>query len=318
MREMYELIASAPTSLAEKDSKDWRARSFFAHCLLEADRNCPREDRDDLELAATYFLQSWPNHDYRTRANISNTLTSMIDVLLRGLANRMLCGKTTVTPEHLEDGRIVIMGVPLFEYGLTGALIQGMVKYCFQRALLRRDVARSPRPVFFFSDEFQCTLNSFDQEFFATSRSARVINVCLTQNIPNLYAVLGGEQRGKAQVDSLLGNINLKICHANSDPVTNQWASTSIGVSKKLVFNANTTHQGGDWWSSGMGYGLPPQVNAGFTESYELDVQPSEFTRLRMGGRRNRWQADAIVFQNGQLFADTGTTWRRATFRQRF
>ena len=317
-REVYELVNSAPTSLEQKNSADWRAHSLCAQCLVEADRRCSAEDRNDLDIAATFFLHEWPTHDHKTRANIASTLTSMIDVLLRGLANEMLCGRTTVTPECLEAGRVVIMGVPLLEYGLPAALIQGIVKFSFQRGLLRRNVAKSPRPVFIFADEFQCFLNSFDQEFLAMSRSARVVNVCLTQNIPNLYAALGGEQRGKSQVDSILGNMNLKIMHANGEPTTNEWASNCIGHSKQYTFNANSTNPSQGLWPNPMGYGLDPQVSAGMSESYQFEVQPSEFTRLRPGGRRHGWNADAIVFQSGHTFADTGKTWRRATFRQKF
>jgi TraM recognition site of TraD and TraG len=315
--ELYDLVLSAPRSLIEKDSAQWRAESFCAQSLLQAEERCGTSDeRADLELAARYLLCEFPALSDKTRSNVISTLSAMIDVLLRTPARNMLCGETTITPEFAQNGGIIIMGCPLLEHGFAGSMIQGIFKYSFQRALVRRDVAVSRRPVFIFADEFQCFLNSFDQEFFATCRSFRALNVCLTQNIPNLYAALGGEQRGKAQVDSILGNMNLKVMHANGDPVTNQWASTSIGTSKQYVFSANTTHNGADWWT-GTGYS-PPQISAGMTESYELDVQPAEFTRLKAGGRRNRWQADAIVFQSGQLFADTGKTWRRATFRQKF
>lgn len=319
VRAIYDLVMSAPLSPHERDSAEWRANSFCAHCLTEAERNCSPQDEDQLHIAANYFLHVWPTHDERTRSNISSTFTSMIDVLLRGLPKQMLCGnKTTVTPEWVEDGGVLVMGVSLLEHALPAALIQGLVKYSFQRALLRRNIAMSPRPVVIFADEFQLFLNSFDQEFFAISRSARVINIGLTQNLPNLFTALGGEQRGKSQVDSLLGNMNLKICHANSDPTTNDWTSNSIGASKTYRFNASTSHQGGDWWSSGLGYGGMPHVSSGITENYEMDVNAADLLQLRTGGRRNGWQADAIVFQNGQVFSDTGKTWRRATFRQRF
>jgi type IV secretory pathway TraG/TraD family ATPase VirD4 len=229
----------------------------------------------------------------------------------------MLCGETTVAPEFVQNGGILILGTPVLEFGLAGAMIQGIVKYSFQRALMRRNVTSSPRPVIFFADECQLFINSFDQEFLAACRSFRCINVCLTQNIPNLHAALGGEHRARSQVESILGNLNLKIWHANGDPVTNDWASNAIGASMQYRLSANTTHDGANWWSP-MGSWPTPQISAGLNEQWELDLQPAEFTRLRTGGRRNRWQADAIVFQSGHIFADTGKTWRRATFRQRF
>jgi type IV secretory pathway TraG/TraD family ATPase VirD4 len=240
----------------------------------------------------------------------------MIDILLRSPAREMLCGATTLTPEFAQNGGVIIMGNSLFEHGLAAAMIQGIFKYSFQRALMRRDVRVSPRPVFIYADEFQRFINQFDQEFFEACRSFRVISVCLSQNLPNLYAALGGEQRGKAQVDSILGNMNTKIMHANGDPVTNQWASQLIGTSKQYHMNSSVSYDRMNPWS--YGYWSAPQTTAGMSESFEPEMQPATWTRLKTGGRRNGWKTEAIVFQSGQLFADTGRTWRRAIFRQQF
>jgi hypothetical protein len=240
----------------------------------------------------------------------------MTDILVRGAPRDMLCGRTTIHPEDMEDGRIVIMGVPVFEHGMSGALVQGIVKYCFQRALLRRNLAISPRPVFIFADEAQIFLNSFDAQFVSTCRESRVVNVYLTQNLPSIYAALGGINKGKAEADVILGNLNLKIWHGNGDPTTNESASATIGQTKQFFFNANSTYQPAGWWSVGTGY--ESHMSGGMSESYDFAVHPSVFTRLRTGGKRNRWLADAVVFQSGHRFADTGTTWRVATFRQKF
>ncbi len=219
-------------------------------------------------------------------------------------------------PRLAEDGKIVVMGVPVLEGGFPAMLIQGIVRYNFQRALLRRDIQESPRPVFIEADEFQSSLSSMDQDFFALSRAFRVINICLTQNIPNLYAALGGEQRGKAQVDSILGNLNTKILMANSCSITNNFASSLLGTCRRYRFGTSVTSSGNGW--PGMNNGSPPQISANMNEVEEPEMRPAEWTRLRPGGRRCRYLADAIVFQNGRIFADTGKTWRRVTFRQQF
>ncbi|GIW86417.1 MAG: hypothetical protein KatS3mg108_0741 [Isosphaeraceae bacterium] len=68
--------------------------------------------------------------------------------------------------------------------------------------------------------------------------------------------------------------------------------------------------------------GLPwmrslPSVNAGISESYEFEVQPSVFTALRRGGFANGGEVDGIVFQGGRRFRANGRSWIRRTFRQR-
>lgn len=58
-------------------------------------------------------------------------------------------------------------------------------------------------------------------------------------------------------------------------------------------------------------------TSAGFSESYDFELQPSAFTRLRGGGPTNGWVVDGIVVQDGRAFHATGKTWLPVTFAQR-
>ena len=49
----------------------------------------------------------------------------------------------------------------------------------------------------------------------------------------------------------------------------------------------------------------------------DYEIQPREFTTLRKGGAENAHTSDALVFQNGRLWAGTGRTWQKVAFRQR-
>jgi hypothetical protein len=317
--DLYRFLTSAPKSEAEKKSEEWKANSFCFYCLAQAEqrtRGTPLED--DLNTVCTYVLQELPHLGEKTRSNILATVTAMIDVLHRGIAKDLLCGETTVTPEAMEDGKIVVLALPLIEYGFVGRLIQGIIRYSFQRAMLRRDIRQSPRPVFFWADEVQFFVNSYDRLFLSVAREFRLANVYITQNLPGLYAEMGGEQRASAEVDAIVGQLGTRIVHANGDPQTNEWASAACGRTRQLLASGSSSYLPSDWLSGALGLANGAQTSAGFTEAYEYEVQPTVFSTLRNGGDVNGRNVDAIVIQNGEPFRDTGRPWRKVTFKQQY
>jgi hypothetical protein len=227
----------------------------------------------------------------------------------------LLCSGSNVTPDAVEQGKIIVIDLSVKEFAEIGQYAQVIWKYAFQRSIERRDVKKSPRPVFLWADECQYFVTSHDAQFATTCRSFRVAVVYLTQNLNNLYASLGGLQQGKAQADSLLGCLNTKIFHANSCALTNEMASTLCGRTRQLFVNANSGHQG-DWIAEAFGLGEGAHSTSGVSESMDNEIEPSVFTSLRSGGPENDFNVDAIVFQNGKVYADTGRPWRHATFKQ--
>ena len=141
-------------------------------------------------------------------------------------------------------------------------------------------------------------------QFQATARSTRACTVYLTQNLPNYYAEMGGGAQSRYKVDSLIGNLQTKIWHANSDPTTNENAAEIIGQSWH-------TRQ-----TSGESYGADHfNVSSGKNESFDYDVPPQSFTKLRKGGKLNNRIVDAIVFQNGRTWKNA-QTYLLAQFKQ--
>jgi hypothetical protein len=314
---LLELIISAPNSAEEAASEAWQRNSFCFQCITRADaRQKSAAQWQDLKTAADYFLKTYPNIASRTRSIFSLSLTAMVDVVNRNVLREAFCTTTNLTPEAAEDGKIILIDYPVKEFFEVGQFAQVLWKYAFQRSIERRDLRISPRPVFLFADEFQFFCNSYDLQFQTTCRASRVATVLLSQNVSTIYAALGGEQKAKYEVDSIFGNLNTKILHSNGDPATNEWAAGMIGRTRQFFVSANTTYQGGDWLGRAFGLGDGPQTGGGVSESYEYEVQPTVFTTLRRGGRAHRGQVDAVVFQSGRVFADTGRPWRLVTFTQ--
>lgn len=319
--DLYRVAISAPTSAAQVRSESWKKSSTCFRWLTEADKRemSPRE-RSDFAVVADFFLIEFPNLSEKTRSVIVSTFTSMIDILNRGLLREIFCGETNISPEMIEQGKIILIDLPVKEFGETGLFAQIIFKYAFQKSIERRDLSKNARPVFLWADEAQHFLTSYDMQFQTTCRSAHVATVLLTQNYSNFVAALGGSEKGRVETDSLLANLNTKILHANGDPVTNEWASGLIGRSLEMFCNGSTSRPSIDQTpvlQSLLGLQNDTSETTGFSESYEFEVQPKVFTQLRTGGPDNNFIVDGIVFQGGKMFKETGRSWLPVRFNQK-
>jgi len=316
--ELYRMVVSTATSLEQVKSEQWKTNSFCFQCLAKADKATKSVAQlADFEIVADYFLLEFPALSEKTRSVVVSTFTSMVDVLNRGILRELFCTTTNLTPSATEEGKIILIDLAVKEFREVGQFAQVLWKYAFQRSIERRDVQTNPRPVFLWADEAQNFLTSYDFEFAATCRSARVATVLLSQNVSNFYATLGGNEKARTEADSLFANLNTKILHANGDAVTNEWSARLIGRCRQFFVNTSSSENP----AAGVGFWGDPaectQNSAGVTESYEYEVQPSVFTTLRTGGVKYSGLIDAIVFQNGTRFQSTGRTWLNSTFRQR-
>ncbi len=316
--DLYRLVVSAPTSMDQIRSDMWKEQSFCFKCLGEADKRQKTEQQQiDFSIVADYFLLEFPSLSEKTRSVVVSTFTSMVDVLNRGILRELFCTDTNVTPEVCENGEIICIDLPVKEFSEVGLFAQVLWKHAFQKSIERRDITTSPRPVFLWADEAQNFVTSGDMQFQTTARSARVATVLLSQNVSNFYAALGAGDKGKAEADSIFGNLNTRIFHANSDPVTNTWAADVIGRSRQFLVNASQNSQCQDLIGSLTGLGAPAQATAGVSETLQYDIEPSRFGELRTGGIRNAGMVDAIIVQNGRRFRSSGRTWMQTTFSQR-
>lgn len=309
------IIISAPQEAPQ--SKAWQeGDGLCATCIraCEVKETYTETQLRTLGLTATYWLQSFATLTGRTRSGITATVSSVINVLLRGLAWELLCNDpalTNIIPEvtYLR-GAVIVLDLSVQDYREAGRIVQGVWKRLFQEALLRRRVEEHSRPVFLWCDESQNFVSPFDYEFQSTARSARVCTVYLTQNISNYHARLG--VHAKAQADSLLGLFGTKIFHAQADTLTNQYAADLFG---KELTDRNSQGAG----STGAGGG---SFNVGTSESLEYMVQPSEFGHLLKGGPQNGGVVTAYVTQAGKTWWNeggrkrTGGTYLLAYFTQ--
>lgn len=306
---IHKVVMSAPNSMDERNTQEWQDSSLCFQLLLEGNHK-PIDDKwglEDLRSTSSYLLNEFPKLGPRTRSSIVSTLTSMLDGLNRR-PFRMLFSeapedsKKILYPELSHEGKIIILNIPVKEFGETGRSAQIIYKYLWQQATERRDITLNNRPVFLWADEAQYFATQYDMEFQTTARSSRACTVYITQNLPNYYSQMGGNF-----VDSLVNNLQTKIWHANSDPQTNKNASEIIGQSWQKVSSLNYD----------MGPALDKRpLSQTVMDSYQYDVGHKHFTSLLKGAPENDYIVEAFIFQNGRTW-DEGESYLKASFDQR-
>ena len=220
-----DIISSAPTSMEQIDTDEWKERSLCWKLLTEGHaKSLEKWTQHDFDSTASFWLEEYPALAEKTRSSVLSTLTSMMDIFLRR-PFRMLFSeppedrKKIAYPELTHKGVIIVINLPVKEFGDAGRAAQVVYKYLWQQAVERRQVEKGKTiPVFLFVDESQNFITEYDMQFQATARSTMACTVYLTQNLANYYAEMGGENP-KYRVDSFVGNLQTKIWHANSDPI---------------------------------------------------------------------------------------------------
>lgn len=305
---MHDIVRTAPQSMEEQRSAEWRESSICWKLFAEAGaKELDEWAQYDFDATAAYWLEEFPSLSANTRSGIVSMFTTNTDSFLRRPFRMLFSEPPThaeqiAYPELTHHGVIIVMNLPVKEFGDAGRAAQLVYKYMWQQAAERRDVKANARPIFLWCDEAQNFVTDYDFQFQATARSSRACTVYLTQNLPNYYAELSGN---RDRVNSLVGNLQTKIWHANSDPETNTHAAEVIGRSWQI--------RRGESQSLG---GQTLNIGESQQESFDYDVTPQTFTRLAKGGTQHGYQVGGIVFQNGRVWSNRNT-FLYATFNQR-
>ena len=303
------LVSGCPKSLDEMKELRRRMSSFvegampteklpfFEQIWVRAAKSFESGDtkinRHSFDETIRFWCESWPSTAPKTRSSVEFTLGATLDSMLRGQLAEILCGDTTITPEDMFGGAIVILDFPVKEWGDEGRIVQAVFKYVFQKGMERRNVKNEDpdRPCALIVDECQEFLTPHDLTFQATARSARACTVFATQNIASLRKSLGHDG-----TENLSGLLQTKIFHSN-DTETNEWASHSIGE---------------DWEYRVR---LAGDLRPGLSEELMPIVDPIRFAKLARGGPSFGSVAEAYVFKPGARWGRRGEPFILAQFR---
>ena len=304
---IYRMVISAPSANGNTAEESSYCTDLMALSIPEHLRQTP-----EFEIARTFFLEEFAHLDERTRSNTVSSFSVTADSMQRGELAR--CFSAPESTLHLEDiyrnHKILIVDYDQKSWGRMGQYAAGIIKYCFEMMIERReDISNNDAPpVFLWADECQFFSLDYDQKFQTTARSSRTLTVYATQNLGNLY-----DGYGKEKASSLLGNLGTKFFCQNGEFETNEWASKSIG--QEIILRKNQTY--GDSKSSSMkgDDNKSLSFSEGYSEQKDYRVDPADFSTLQTGGPRGQCKVGFIFWQSGRIL-NNGSVYVRSTIEQ--
>ena len=308
LKQLYECVVAAPTSLAEYQSTEWARSSYWGRGLARAVDNGATPDQ---LWAIDMFLRDYAALHEKTRSSIHMNLTVTLAQLLLGeIAALVSSGASTVTPIDVQNGAIVICDTPVLRYREPGRLVNIAWKLAVQRQVLR---STGGRPVVIWGDEYNwfCTPEQ-DVLTQTVARSHKLISVAMTQSLAVLLDQFGGNDRARQQAAGWLGNHNIKIIGTNSDKYTNDVFSAMLGQSMQPSFGGGLT--GAEYDPVGDALGRPLRLQASVHETMRPNVEPGEFSRLHPAGPPD-FAPEVIVYRGGRRFS-TGKHYLRVRVPQ--
>ncbi|WP_442267615.1 type IV secretory system conjugative DNA transfer family protein [Tenacibaculum sp. ZS6-P6] len=295
---------------AQTEINTWIEDRYFLQILLKiSNRTLNANDRDQANLVINYWLQELPKIGEKTSGIIVSSFMGIVEPFLNNgiLKDQFTNGLSEeLLPENIyEQNKIVIIDFPIKEFKLAGVLAATIYKTVFQECMERRDVENeeNPKPVGIFIDEYHLFCNPQKDSIFATtSRSSWVASVYITQNINNIYFIMGSEQP-ESRAKSLLGNLNLKYFASNDNYDTNLWASQMIGQHK-----VDFEH---------LSFSKDMEISKSKNQQMQYRVTPDHFTTLKTGRKSNKYIVENIVFKAGKTWGKNKQNFALVGFKQK-
>lgn len=304
---IHRVVITAPSASARTVEEGGYCTDLMDICVSEKLRETP-----EYNIARTFFLEEFAHLDERTRSNTISSFSVTADAMQRGELARCFSAETsTLQLENIyRKGKILIVDYDQKSWGRLGQYAAGIIKYCFEMMIERReDISKdNALPVFLWADECQFFALEYDQKFQTTARSSRTLTVYATQNLGNLY-----DGYGKEKASSLIGNLGTKFFCQNGEFETNEWASKSIG--QEIVLRKNKSF--GDSKSSSMkgDDNKSLSYSEGFSEQKDYRIDPADFSTLQTGGPRGQCKVGFVFWQSGRVL-NNGSVYVRSTIEQ--
>jgi len=300
--------AQVPAALA---TPEWQS-GFHSQCLQTAFGKLRTSiQRHDYALAADYWLKEYPAMNDRTRSSILAGVMGILHVFNTGIVRELVSTTTNVSPAVFDQGKWVLVDMPISSRGAAGAFILGGWKYFTQRHILKRHATENTPVCVIWADEAQKVKNSWDA-CVEELRSHRGCMVYLTQSIHAYYRHAHGVS-GEHETDAFLTNFYHKIFHALGDDKTAAYASSLIG--RRLTMHIGGSSSPADNVYDEI-YG-PSRSTSSFSQNVENILENREFMQgLRTGGETNNCMVDGIVVRSGEAFSN-GEAWMKVAFSQK-
>jgi hypothetical protein len=120
---MFDVVRSAPADSASVASPEWRLRSpCWSRLEAARDRALGTPWEVDCREVVGYWLSHFPTLGEKTRGSIVAMFSTLAEALMRGKMRELFCEGTTLTPEDVIGGRIVVVDLPVKEWSEVGRM----------------------------------------------------------------------------------------------------------------------------------------------------------------------------------------------------
>ena len=271
----------------------WCKENFFLSCFDKADarKDLTPTERETMGLVGDYFLKTWCKISEKTRAIIESSVFGLCEAFLSGILKALFSSEMSdeVRPEKcFQEGKLIILDVPLKEYGISSIYATGIMKKLFQLCVERRVIEQeeNPRPCILWADEYHLSVSPYsDEKFQSSCRSTMTAGVYITQST-NSIKIAMGKTEADAKTKVLLTNLGTHIYCANTCRDTNTYASEMIGRefirTKSLCIDTND------------------RASHTTTENLHYVIMPERFVNLKSGGKPNKFKVETIMICRGK------------------
>lgn len=284
---VQKLISGAATQPQLLNEEGFRKTYHWLALERARIKQKPHRQRYDFEQAYAFWTQEWPRMADKTRSNVMAECMGVLHTLNSGVVRDLIGTATTFKPSMFEEGKWLLIDMPLQFHGESGRFVGAAAKYIVQRYILARTAKPESGPICVWIDECHNYITSYDALTLAEQRSHRGVAVYLTQGVNAVFDLIG-EKSSKA----LFTNFGTKIFHQVGSPEDDAYGSGLLGQHLDITTGGSPDEQGG--------------FRANFNEHWQPILQPGVFLsdQLRAAGG----VAPAIVisgekFKSGHRYA---------------
>ena len=143
MDSLKDVIDGIPYAHPTTGQPVWPQGSFLQACLERAKRQRPHPGVPGVREIETYFVTEFARSGSdRQSAGVISTFTHMADPFLSGAVKDLFCTTSNFTPDVSRQGVVILLDLPTLEWEDVGRTGQLLMKYVWQRAVLRQQGLR--------------------------------------------------------------------------------------------------------------------------------------------------------------------------------
>jgi energy-coupling factor transporter ATP-binding protein EcfA2 len=254
------------------------------------------------ERAVSYMLTYAPGLGDRFLGSvIGSAVTGLGQFLHEPFASLFGSGRTTLPPDVLLDGAIVVLDLPS-ALGPAAYVAQAAYTQLAQMLLLASPRGNR-RPVVIVRDEAQWLVSpDWDAKVQTIARSHGIVSITAVQGHPPLIDAFGGNEAARVRALAFLGShATHLVFNPAADADTRDHYVRLFGTSRQLLFNGGQQpdpHPG--FLDQVLGCEWTPTV--GWGEQLLPVVPPEAFGRLRRGGAAHDYRVQAFLYEPGRDF----------------